>query len=104
MGVAELAAGLVKLEPRAAGEPNCRNALVVEGGRKFVQARKTLATCGDQRINCDEQYVCSLAQTRLRYSEVHSIGIPPFALFQTKEKGGQNLLPALRCVRRIRPE
>jgi hypothetical protein len=51
--VGVLAAGLIELETRAAGEPNGRKGLVIEGGSEFVKARVAFSFEGNQFINGD---------------------------------------------------
>ena len=96
MTVAELAARLVHLETRAAGKPDSRDTMMVEGGSELVQAGDALATDGDEGIDGDKENAGSLTQAGLRDGEFHSTGMSQ-AVGQGKEKGGQKILPALPC-------
>jgi hypothetical protein len=53
VGMRQLAAGLVYLEASTAGEPHCGDAVVIEGGSEFVEARGALSRCWKQVINRD---------------------------------------------------
>jgi hypothetical protein len=53
MGMRQLATRLVYLEARAVSEPHCRDAVVIESGSEFVEARDAFSTRGKQVINGD---------------------------------------------------
>jgi hypothetical protein len=66
MGMAQLSAWLVKLEARAAGQPNCRYSLVIERGREFIKADDAFSDLRKQSINRYIKNAGRLAQANLR--------------------------------------
>ena len=72
--VGEFTAGIIHLEAGAAGDQHGGDAVVIQGGREFVESGNHLPSCGNQVINGDVQDEGSLVQTVLRYSRLHLSG------------------------------
>src|SRR6266571_6585958 len=103
MRVAMFAAGIVKLETRAGGQPDSGDASVVQGRSEFVKAMDGTTPLGNQRVDGDVEDTGCLAQAQLRNVEAYSSGIMRGAAPQEKKKGGQNHLPAFRFARHDQP-
>jgi len=86
-------AGVVELESRAAGQPDGRNALVIERRGEFIEAMDAASPEGNQCINRNVENAGRLAQARLRSCEAHSIGILKGAVFLERKKAGRSLCP-----------
>jgi hypothetical protein len=84
MCVPQPAARIVELQPRSAGEPDCRDAGMVEGRGELVEAGNALAARGDEGIDCDVQDAGCLAQTGLPEAELHCSGSG-----ERQEEGGE---------------
>ena len=94
MGVTEVAARFIKVKTRTGGEPDGRNALMIEGSGKLIEARDTLAAGGNESINGDEEDAGCLAQAVLRNNQGILSDSRVSSGQQEKEKGGQIALPA----------
>jgi hypothetical protein len=75
VGVSELAARFIQLEAGAASKPDGRNAAMIEGCRKFVEARNAFPAGRDEVVNRDVQDERSVMQTVLRYASFHLNGV-----------------------------
>jgi len=53
VSVGQLAAGIIHLEAGAAGEPDCRDAAMIEGGGELVESWNALSIGRDQVVNGD---------------------------------------------------
>ncbi|PYT54613.1 MAG: hypothetical protein DMG43_05650 [Acidobacteria bacterium] len=69
MHVAMFAAGIVKLETRAGGQPDSGDASVVQGRSEFVEAMDGTTPLGNQRVDGDVEDTGCLAQVQLRSVE-----------------------------------
>src|SRR4029077_9710650 len=100
MRMAELAAWVVKMEARAAGQPDRGNALVIQRCGEFIKARYGLPSRGNQFINRNVEDAGSLAQAWLRVPSPILTEFGSGRVLAIK-KGGRNKKRRADCAARL---